>query len=205
MNFISLTNISKKDAKKLIDVVNDKTDLSPFIPDQTRILAEDLAFYPNAKICELTDDSAMPLKHLFVLYHGDGAADIVEYSYDWVQQMNKRVQLSLTAETIPSYVDFYFNHIALKGGKMQVLRSIEDMPWRDEPPMEARSSLSALLTPFLVDDSDPKTGFQLVFSALYAGSIFTIHADLSPNGALTVTDQEEIAIDLPVFSQSYAV
>ena len=206
MTFSSLTNITEKQACTLLDKVNETSDLSDFIRPQTRITAEDLSFYPDTQYCLIEDDSSVPVKTLSCLYRAKPVeCRISGQSQDWVMEMNTVFGLVLNEDNIAAYVRFLLDHTPLKGGKMMYLQTIEDMPWRDEPVMEVRNTLSGLLTPFLVEENPAVNGFRCAFSALYAESLFTIQADLDQNGRITLLNEEEIASDLPVFSKAYAV
>lgn len=206
MSFSSLTNITQKQAKAVLLAVNDVSDISPFNEAQTSIMAEDLSFYPDVKHCVLMDDSSLPVTEFSCLFSTKtNDFNPCGHTMDWVIAMNNHYGLLLSEETIADYIRFALEHTQLKGGKMICLRSIEDMPWRDEPPAEARSGLASLLTPFMIDDSDPENGYVVVFSGLYADSIFTVNASVSQQGQLTINSTDEVAADLPVFSHIYAI
>lgn len=206
MSFSSLSNITVKEARDVLSRVNDMSDVSDFTEGQTRIVAEDLSFYPGTKHCSVEDDSSTPIKQVSCLYRlADGIFSIVEHHQQWVMDRNVDFGLVLDVENVADYVAFLMAHTPLKAGKMAVLQSIEDMPWRDEPILEVRKGLSSLLTPFLVEEKSGGKGWHCAFSALYAESIFTIHADLDNQGRITLLSEEEVASDLPVFSKAYAV
>lgn len=110
-------------------------------------------------------------------------------------EINKALDLKLTADNAAAYVAFYFQKVAVGDGFARLIFSAEEVT-DDGFDKELSENLKALITaPEVRPASD---GFAVSGFVLSGETLFKTRISLRPNGTLSI-DEEEIAYDdLPV-------
>lgn len=194
--------LSLSDSKKILNAVNEKSDLSDFDPANSVAMAQTLSFYPEYKMIELSDKSIIPEKQLHVIYKSPDDFVIIDYTNAPIYDLNKNCPIYLDSGVVNDYVRFFFQFVRGPHGRFIITESLDDITWQDEPPLNARKAISKLLTPVTLKEH--KNGsYALTVTYIFLDSLVksTIHVD--KKGFITVEDEEILIEDMPVIHEDF--
>jgi hypothetical protein len=166
-------------------------------PDGTTLLAYDLPFYPGHRLIEITRADNVPLLKRMVVYK-PGHVTVLNWTNAPVYQLNAAVPLTLSYETAPDYVRFFFSVVRGRHGAFHIVESAGDIPWREEPPATARKAVSRMIQPVQVTADNGNGAFDLSTCLLFKTALFRTTAHVARNGTVTLQNEELLAEDMPV-------
>ena len=140
----------------------DKVSLDP---DQTEILYCRLPFYPEGCIYELKDHSFQPPAERRVLAGGDETA-VLDGTAEKILNVNAAAPLLLTLKNLPEYIRFYFQYVRFGAEPVQIVETLDDISWLEEPQQGARDMVRKLVSPLRSLSAPDSQGFYRIEGCL---------------------------------------
>lgn len=180
----------------LLSQVNAISDLSDFSSKTARLLTHPLSFASGFHFLKIIDHHQNPLKTLQVIYKGEKTIilDGTSAPFDFLAENE---YLTLTPETIKSYVRFYFAYVKTAEGPLFVVDSPDNIPWTEEPTPAARRAIFKMMQPLELVDTDEEGSFHLKSSIFYKNSLFESNLIVNQSGKVTLSNQELLVDNLP--------
>lgn len=173
---------------------------SKFNPDQTTILAWNAPFYPGFKVLEIANHDVMPAIRTFAVYSPKKFA-ILDFTNKPITSLNSDVPIKLSSENICDYIRFFFNFVKGKHGRFHIVESVDDIPWKDDPPPQARKAIGTMITPItLVPPArgGDKTKFYAIGNFILKNGLFKSDIEVDSKGNITLTNEQLQVDDMPV-------
>lgn len=187
-----------KEKEALLPEVNLHLSGSEFDPEQTTIMSVNLDFYPGHKLLDLADYSVSPEKRRYVVYKDSDNIVPMNWTNEPIYRLNEIVPVQLNEDTIADYVRFFFMYVRGKKGKFQIVENIDDIPWHDDPPPNARKSLSEMVKPVSFEGKNEDGDFELIVRIVFKNALFKSKVIVSPDGFVSLSDEELLIDDMPV-------
>lgn len=172
---------------------------SPIDSQTVQIMAAPTSFYPDTKVYDILDRGAHPPRGFTVVAKGK-ATTLVDYSVKTLQEMNDNYALRLSDETVCDYLRFYFRYVQGSYGRFNLIESVEDIAWREEPPSTAKKALSDIIESLpqaMAYDEDEKIWFGKL-SFIFQTSLFQAIIIVAHTGEVTIRDQKLVIDQMPV-------
>lgn len=160
-------------------------------------LAIDLDFYPEYKLVEITDQSQHPAMKRVILYK-PGSYKVLDYTNGPIYALNKELPIDLRKRNVRDYVRFFFEYVKGRHGRFLIVNSVEDIPWREDPPPAAREALGQMILPLELKKSDVKTTYVMTGSMIFKDALFRTDVKVEQNGQVTLFNEELLVEDIPV-------
>lgn len=192
-----------EDIATILDQIQKDLDVM-FDPIETIILAWETPFYPNYKVLEIANHETLPSIRRFVVYTPNNW-EILDYSNKPIYKLNKEVPIKLNRENICDYIRFFFSFVKGKHGKFNIVESVEDIKWRDDPPPQARKAISGMITPITLvppPSGEDKSKFFAVVCMMFKNALFKSDVIVSENGSVTLTNEQLQVDDMPVIDET---
>ena len=196
------SKLNLTDTEKSLGVFNPLFDGSPF-PTTAIIMRRPLAFYPAHWFYDVADHQTMPPRRRYVIVQQNEATDapqnitILDGSPQTILTLNNTVPLVLNDKTITEYIQFYLAFTRGPEGRMVLVESLDDIPWRDDPSPAARKALGkmiAAIEPTGSVNGNYHTKAQVIFS----DGLYEIDIHVAKNGDITFQDPKMLIEDMPV-------
>ncbi len=168
-----------------------------FAPQSTVILTRPLGFWGSAKLYDMADHRTLPSARRFVV-EKENAVVVLDFTPQQITQLNENFGLNLTLDFAPDYLRFYLGFTRAPGGRFLLVESVDDIPWKDDPPPQARKAVGKILTPLHLVSDIAKGVFSGECVALYKTTLYKLHAAITPQGTVHLTLGEVLLEDLPV-------
>lgn len=197
-DYLSFTTLKKKDSASLLDHINAMTDYADFDVGKVSIMAADLPFYEGYQLFEVKDQTYHPPREIKGIWKPD-SDDVRIFTYEpkYFYELNTDIDLALNEETIIDYTRFFFEYTEGLHGKLIIIETIDDMPWRDDISSEMKKSLAKHIHPvdisFIGDEK-----FLLNAIILYKNALIETEITVLRSGRVTFDVVSAIADDLPV-------
>ena len=154
---------------------------------------------------DMVDHSTEPHKRRFVLIK-DNPQDpdiiILNWTNEPIYLLNQKAPIQLNDDNICEYVRFFFTYIRGKHGRFIMAENVDDIPWREEPPPQARKAISKMLKSLEV--LNKKDGnFYLKATMMFRDSLFQADVEVKPNGLVTLSNEELLVEDMPVLDDTF--
>ncbi len=197
MQQLAYIKLNKSETKDILLVLGDRLDLADVSADTIDILSASLPFYPGYRLLELTDRSTSPIKRRFVIYQND---DIVfmDYTNVPIYELNNRVPIVLTKETLFDYVRFFFRFVRGRHGRFIVTESLDDIQWREEPSVNNRRSLDKMIEPLHIKEINDDGSYVLLANVIFKDALFGCNINVKQNGIIRLSDENLLVEALPV-------
>lgn len=174
-------------------------DGAPFAGDTPRALARALPFYPGYELIEaLGQGSHPPVMRAFIRKQNGHELTLLNWTNEPVYHLNKRVPIVLTADTVLLYARFFFTYIKGKHGRFLIIDTPDEIEWKDEPPPAGRKALGKMIEPLAIIAQAPDGTFHLQASLIFKDSLFAAKISVTPDGQVTLYDEELVVEDIPV-------
>ncbi len=173
-------------------------------PDGTSLLAYDLPFYPGYRLVEITRADNVPLLKRMVVYK-PGGVTVLDWTNAPIYRLNAAAPLTLTLESAPDYVRFFFSCTRGRHGAFHIVESAGDIPWREEPPATARKAVARMIQPVQVIADNGNGAFDLFACMVFKTALFRATIRVARNGNVTVQGEELLAEDMPVRDMALGV
>lgn len=188
------------DVALIVDEINPLLEEVDFDPLETNVYAIDLSFYPGFKLLEIQSSSPDSNVQCFAVY-APGEVKILNFTNEPIYMLNKSVPIQLNEENISEYIKFFFSYVRGRHGHFLISETVDDIPWREDPPIAARRSLSQLLKPIIIKDIDQNGAFHLNAHMMFKDSLFRSDINVSREGYISLENEELVVEDIPVLDE----
>lgn len=186
-----------------LEKINATISDTRFSPASTIILTRELPFYPGYRFLDVADHAHLPHNRRFLL-QSDTEIIVLDYTNTPVYALNARLPINLNDASAADYARFFFSFVRGRHGRFLIVESIEDIPWRDDPPPSARKALAKMLHP--LDDAavKPRDPYRWAWRAqvLFRDTLFQGDIYITPDGTVDLKDIEMLLEDLPVLDDT---
>lgn len=196
------TKLSADDTKQTLVAFNGAFDGSPF-PETAIIMRRPLAFYPGCWFYDVADHQTMPPRRRFLIAQQiDKAAPpknitILDGTPQSILTLNTSIPLNLNDSTITEYIQFYLAFVRGPEGRMVLIESLDDIPWRDEPSPSARKALAKMIAAIEPTGSvggNYYTKAQVIFS----DGLYEVDIHVFKDGEVIFKEAKMLIEDMPV-------
>ena len=122
---------------------------------------------------------------------------LVDGTSPGIHELNSLTPVSIsTPEAAANYLRFFTESIAAADGPFIIIDTIADMPWAPTAPANVIVDTQNRIVPFNVARSGD--GWTAVATVQYGRAIYRAGFRIAPTGMVEMTDDEEIAGELPL-------
>lgn len=197
--FVKLDRLACETA---LEDINPGMEGSPFDPATVTIMAHDLPFYPGWQLLELSDHSAVPIKHRTVV-HKAGQAVFLDGTNGPIYSLNETAPLTLDDRNVLTYARFFFSYVRGRHGRFLIVDNVDDIAWREELPAAARKAMGQMIEPLRLSSYDAETGYHLTGQMIFRDGLFRAQIHVEPKKGFVTLDNEELVIeDMPVLDDT---
>ncbi len=196
------SKLSLDDTKQSLDRFNPIFDGSPF-PETSIIMRRPLAFYPGCWFYDVADHQTMPPRRRYVIVQQNDpqsppkSMTILDGSSQAIQQLNATIPLCLNDQTITEYIQFYLAFVRGPEGRMVLIESLDDIPWRDDPSPSARKALGKMIT--AIEPTGSVSGnYHTKAQVIFGDGLYEIDIHVDKTGHFTFKDAKMLIEDMPV-------
>lgn len=196
----AFVKLDEKDANRILDALNSKFDSLRFDPARAVVLAIDLNFYKGWKLLEIADHTHMPSSRRFAVYAPalPEKSVVLDFTHEPISALNKTVPIALDAGNIADYLRFFFSYARGRHGMFLIAENIDDIDWREDPPPSARKTIGRMITPITLLKTGPDGNYHLSACFVFKNALFKSGIEVTPEGGVTLTDEQLLLEDLPV-------
>lgn len=187
----------------ILDRLNPEFDEVEFDPVNTTIMALDLPFYKGCRLLEIADYTQSPPRQRFAVYGPEHRA-VLDFTNAPIYALNKDVPVKLTEKNIGDYLRFFFTYVRGRHGRFLIAENVDDIQWREEPPPAARKAIGKMLIPVALKNTGDGGAFHLEVSMVFKDSLFKSKVVVTPEGLVTLKDEELLVEDMPVLDDVFA-
>ncbi len=193
--------LNKRDTKKILKRLNDHLKGEDFDIGYSTALSIDLPFYHGYELIEVTDNSSHPPRKISLLSN-DNFLQTVEYSSQFIYQNNGKLGLYLDKDNLSEYIHFFFTHAVGSQGRFLIIENIEDIPWKESPPPNAKNAISKMITPLTLKEEHKKNGFIVKATMVFKTTLFSADIVIKPNGTIVITNEEMLVEEMPILDDT---
>jgi hypothetical protein len=168
-----------------------------FDPGAATLLAHDLAFYPGYKFIDIADFRMMPAVRRYIV-HTPGHATVLNWTSEPIYRLNKKAPLTLTPENVADYVRFFFAYVRGPQSRFQIVETVNDIPWHEDPPPSTRKAIGRLIQPVQLIGGAREGVYGLFACFVSKNALFRATVKVRGKGQVTLADEELLAEDMPV-------
>ncbi len=193
----ALKKIEAEETRHILKTLNGVLQAAPFDAGKAAVLSCPLPFYPGYSYLEITDHDASPPTVRHLIYKGDDFA-VLNWGAKVLEDLNRRVPIRLTGETVCDYLRFYLSHVRGSQGPFQMVEGVDDIDWRDDPPPSARKAIGKMISPLRIQEKTAEGTYILKGAVIHKDSLFEILFVIEPDGKLSTRDEKLLVEDMPV-------
>ncbi|MDB5492618.1 MAG: hypothetical protein JWO78_2467 [Micavibrio sp.] len=199
----ALTKLDTVEAHALLTELNPQIDGSPYQADKATVLSAPVSFYPGYQFIEISDHTIMPARKTALIYKaGDaGSAVMLDWTNKPIYALNDNAPLTLDESTINDYVRFFFSYVRGRHGRFVIIENVDEISWKDEPPVNARKAVSSLIAPLHLYGIDNDGTYRLSARMLFKDSLFKADIVVDHHGHVNLEDEELVIEDIPVVDE----
>ena len=196
----AFVRLEPDEAKDILNQVELKFEGGSFTRDNAVILAQDFSFYPGYRFLDVANFENVPPQHRYVLYKEDDII-VLNWSNEPIYALNERLPITLNDTNITDYVRFFFAYVRGKQGRFVIVENVDDINWREEPPVAARKAIGTMLEPIHIFNKEKDGTYHLECCLVFKDSLFKSKIEIKTNGLVTLYDEELIVEDMPIADQ----
>lgn len=187
----------------LIEILNPLIDAPAFEVATAKALGHPLSFYPSYQFIEIRQTRTNPsykLNLILPMDHKKWTAQnvhILDGTNKPFYRLNKDLPINITVDNIFTYVKFFFEYVRGAQGKFQILDTIDDIDWHEEPAPAGKKALSKMITPLMITEENNEN-YVLKAAIIFKDSLFESDVVVGKNGLITLSNQKILVEDLPV-------
>lgn len=182
-----------------------------FNPEQTVVMVRDLPFYPGYRFYDMTDHSRNPAARRFLIAKGDEFI-VLDFTNGPIYALNKKTNadgqptIYLTRDTVKDYVRFFFTFVRGRHGRFIIVETVDDISWREEPPMAAKNAIGKLIRPIAFHATDTGDGtFYMQAQMMFRDSLFQADVTAKPDGLVQLSNESLLIEDMPVVDDTFGL
>jgi hypothetical protein len=184
-------------AAKLTAAVNSHLDIQ-FDPNNTSVMIHNLPFYEGYFLAELSRHDQYPPIIRNAVCNDKGEVHILNWTNEMIYALNKKVPITLTPESLPEYVRFFFTYVRGSHGRFLIIDTVDDIDWREEPAPAGRKALGRMIEPLTLMRIQPDGTAIFQCSIVFRDSLFQAEAHVKSDGTIEMTNEELLVEDIPV-------
>jgi hypothetical protein len=150
-----------------------------------------------------TDLSAVPAARKYAIYKA-GDDNVVNWTNQTIYDTNEKAPIVLDANTVLSYVRFFFTYVRGRHGRFTIVETIDDIKWQVEPPLQGRKVMQEMLEPLQILDTGVDGSFTLLAYMVFKDSLFQTKIQVRPDGLVSMSDEELKIEGMPVLQDTAA-
>jgi len=201
----SFTQIEHGAAAKILDDLNPLLDGSPFDPSMARILSHSIPFYEGYDLIEVTDYDVNPPRRVSFLYKEGTQKQIhiLNGTNEPIYNLNKTCPVQLDEKSVFLYVRFFFYYVRGRHGRFLIVENIDEIDWKEDPSPAGKRALSKMVSPLTLRSEEQDDNFYLSASIIFKDSLFESDITVSPQGDISLSNQELLVEDIPVLDDTF--
>ena len=196
------TKLDLADVATILDQVNPEFDGAEFDPVETTIMAVDMPFYSGYRFLEIANHSVSPAMERFVIYSPEKFT-VLDFSNEPIYALNKELPITLNDDTVIEYVRFFFTYVRGRHGRFLISEGVDDIQWKEEPPPAARKAIGKMLKVLGVKEKGADGSYKMDATMMFKDSLFKSDVNVSPDGAVSLTNEELLIEDMPVLDDTF--
>ncbi len=201
----AFTKLDLAETAKLLDIINPHLAPSYFDPVTATILSIKPSFYPGYKFLDIADFSITPLVRRQVLYNSasknSDSIIIMNWSNEPLYRLNIALPIQLDDKNVIEYARFFFTYVRGRQGRFIVAENVDDIPWREDPPPQARKALAKMLIPVEIKEVLADK-YCLQATMIFKDSLFKADIEVALNGFVTMSGEQLLVEDMPVLDDA---
>lgn len=195
----SYEKLKDKEASNVVDNVTKLLDGNPF--QKPVVHRCEIPFYPGAFLHDVSDPEQYPAPHRFAIeYHN--VYYILDGTNAPIYALNSSVPLMLHDGTIADYIRFFLTFVSGQHGRFEIVESVDDIKWREEPPPNARRALSMMLQT-IKPQAQADGSFTCEATILFHESLYRSQISVTENGEVKLRNEEILVEDIPVIDNLF--
>ncbi len=197
MKQLSYIKLNRAETRDLLQEINPHLDGTTISENSSDVVSASLGFYPGYRLLEITDRSNNPARKRYVIYKNDDLV-IVDYTNGPIYALNERCPIAISQDNVLQYARMFFNFVRGKHGKFQIVESVDEMNWREEPTPNARRSLSEMITPMSIQNIEDDGTYVLAANIIFKNALFACTISVRQNGLVRLSQEKILVQDLPL-------
>lgn len=199
----ALEKLDREEAESLLAEVNPAIRGAKFDPRAgATVLAHDLSFYPGHRFLDIADYGTVPAQRVFAV-RGPGRVAVLDWTNGPIYALNRDVPLRLGRDNVADYARFFFSFVKGRHGRFVVTENLEDLRWKEEPPLTARQAIGRLIFPVALEGQDEDGAFVLRLCLVFRESLFRAAAKIDREGFVHLSDEELLVENMPVLDDVF--
>jgi hypothetical protein len=186
----------------ILDQIQPMLEGLQFDPVETTIMAAEIPFYPGCRLLDISDNTSMPPRRRYVIF-GSKTSAVLNFHNESIYKFNDELPIKLNESNVGTYVRFFFTYVRGKHGRFITTESIDDIPWKEDPPPAARQAIGRMIKPVTLKEVDAKGHYQLEARMVFKTSLFKTNVDVRPDGLITLSNEELLVEDMPVVDDTF--
>lgn len=196
------TKLDLADVATILDQINPEIDGAEFDPVETTIMAVDIPFYPDYRFLEIANHTVSPAMERFVVYSSKDFT-VLDFSNEPIYKLNQDIPILLNDDTIIEYVRFFFTYVRGRHGRFLISENVDDIQWKEEPPPAARKAIGKMLEVLQIGEKPKEGGYKLEATMMFKDSLFKSDVNVTPDGSVSLTNEELLIEDMPVLDDTF--
>ncbi|HAU29750.1 MAG TPA: hypothetical protein DCW68_06565 [Rhodospirillaceae bacterium] len=191
----ALIELSPDEARKVLADVN--PEFAPFpMGEDARISRRALPFYEKMSLYAFTDFSTIPPLTKYALYQ-PGTAIAIDWTNDAIFDANDAAPLRLDPANVSDYAHFFFSLVRGEQGLIRIVETLDDIPFTQTPKPAEMTALAKFIHPLRLEPYGGTGPFRLHATFIFQSDLFSATMEISPDGALGMTDEKLLIEDMP--------
>lgn len=193
----AFSRLEKEDIEIALAAINPLIDGSDYSTDHVTILSWPLSFYPTYRLLDIADYEAVPVRRNFAIYK-PGHAVVLDTTNAPLYRLNKDIPVQLGKDNVTDYIKFFFANTQGRSGRFQIVETVEDISWVEDPPPAVRKAIGEMVEPVSLLEASKTDGFRLRACTIYRKALFAVDIVVAPDGTVSLEKETLLIDDLPV-------
>lgn len=190
------TRIDPDKVPTLIEEVNPHLTGTVFPAEETTILTKELSFYKSYTLLDITNHALTPVPRRYVLKSKDKIIPL-NFTNEPIYALNQDGALNLNGQNIDEYARFFFEFVHGPKGRFQIVETLDDIEWLQEPSTPERHALAPKVNPISVSQGE-NGDFILQINVIFKGTLLDLSVEIDKNGTVDIKNQKLKEKDLAV-------
>lgn len=198
----AFTRLDTLEIENLLPRLNPLVDGAPFTAKGTTVLSMELPFYNGYSLLEIADHSVMPSRKSYVI-HGPDQVVALDWTNAPIYALNRKAPLKLNAKNAIEYLRFFFSFVRGPHGHFVITETPDDISWREDPPPAARKAIGNMIEPVRIKSTARDGTMTMIATMVFKNSLFRSMVSVTPEGLVSMRDEELMVEDLPVLDEVF--
>lgn len=196
--------LDQLETETLLSRIGKDLDAGSFVPANTVVMSRALSFYPGHTFYDLADHTHMPAQRRFAIVgEEDDDITILDFTNAPIYALNETCPISLTSENVTDYVRFFFSYVRGRHGRFQIVESVDDINWREEPPPPARKAVGKMISPITSLGVDEEGVSHFMAQMIFRDSLFQSNISVDSEGLVKLSNEQLMIEDMPVMDDTF--